>query len=249
MSPGRARAPQLAAYPPQAGLRQAGPQQAGPVRSPASDRAAAPLTVAVLASDPITAEGTIAYLRARAGITPVTADRLPDADVILILATWVTEETLSWMQRAAAQSAGGEARFVLVGEGVREYQLLRAVSCGLVSIIPRQAADHERIVAAILAVREGRVDMPPVAVGWLAGQIRTAQRNALAHRGLATSGLEARELDVLRLLADGLDTQQIAAQLSYSERTVKNIIHGLLSRLKLRNRPHAVAFALRNGLI
>jgi hypothetical protein len=101
MSPGRARAPQLAAYPPQAGLRQAGPQQAGPVRSPASDRAAAPLTVAVLASDPITAEGTIAYLRARAGITPVTADRLPDADVILILATWVTEETLSWMQCAA----------------------------------------------------------------------------------------------------------------------------------------------------
>lgn len=242
MPPSRAYAPQLAAYPRRAGAP-------GLVRPVVSDRAAAPLTVAVLASDPITAEGTIAYLRARPGLTPVTADRLRDADVILILATWVTEETLTLMQRAAAQSATGEARFVLVGEGVREYQLLRAVSCGLVSVIPRQVADHERIVQAILAVREGRVDMPAVAVGWLAGQIRTVQRHAAAPRGLSASVLEPRELDVLRLLADGMDTQQIAVQLSYSERTVKNIIHGLLSRLKLRNRPHAVAFALRNGLI
>jgi DNA-binding CsgD family transcriptional regulator len=57
------------------------------------------------------------------------------------------------------------------------------------------------------------------------------------------------QCDVLRLVADGFDTVQIARTLSYSERTVKNIIQKVLIRLKLRNRPHAVAYALRNGLL
>ena len=48
-------------------------------------------------------------------------------------------------------------------------------------------------------------------------------------------------------IAEGLDTLEIAQRLSYSERTVRNIIHGLLTRMKLNNRAHAVAYALRNG--
>lgn len=211
--------------------------------------AAPPVTIAVLATDPLSAEGTIAYLRGRRGVTPLTADGIPRADVVLILATCVTEEALSLMQHAAEQAAGRDVRYVLVGDGVREPQLLRAVSFGLVSVLPRQGTDHERIVRAILAVREGRVEMPGAALGWLLGQIQSIQRNVLAPHGLTTAGLESREVDVLRLLADGLDTVEVAKRLSYSERTVKNIIHGVLSRLNLRNRPHAVAFALRNGLL
>ena len=62
-------------------------------------------------------------------------------------------------------------------------------------------------------------------------------------------GLVARERDVLRLLADGLDTRSISGTLSYSERTVKNVLHDLNTRLQLRNRSHAVAYAVREGLI
>jgi DNA-binding NarL/FixJ family response regulator len=51
------------------------------------------------------------------------------------------------------------------------------------------------------------------------------------------------------LLAEGRDTAEIASRLCYSERTVKGVIHGLTTRLQLRNRSHAVAFALRNELI
>jgi DNA-binding NarL/FixJ family response regulator len=54
---------------------------------------------------------------------------------------------------------------------------------------------------------------------------------------------------VLRLLAEGLDTAEIAGKLAYSERTVKNILHEMLTRLGLRNRMHAVPHGLRNGLI
>jgi DNA-binding NarL/FixJ family response regulator len=58
-----------------------------------------------------------------------------------------------------------------------------------------------------------------------------------------------REIDVLRLVAAGLDTSEIAGKLAYSERTIKNVIHDITSRLCLRNRTHAVAWAVREGLI
>jgi len=54
---------------------------------------------------------------------------------------------------------------------------------------------------------------------------------------------------VLRLLAEGMDTAEIAAELCYSQRTVKNVLHGLTNRLNLRNRAHAVAHALRADVI
>ena len=63
------------------------------------------------------------------------------------------------------------------------------------------------------------------------------------------AGLAPREVEVLRLLADGLDTSEIARKLAYSERTVKNVVHDVTTRLQLRNRSHAVAYALREGLI
>jgi DNA-binding NarL/FixJ family response regulator len=63
------------------------------------------------------------------------------------------------------------------------------------------------------------------------------------------TGLSDREVRVLQLVADGWDTAEIAGELCYSERTVKNILHDLTTRLQLRNRSHAVAYALREGLI
>jgi DNA-binding NarL/FixJ family response regulator len=61
--------------------------------------------------------------------------------------------------------------------------------------------------------------------------------------------LTDREIKVLKLLAEGLDTAEVGRRLFYSERTVKNIVHDVTSRLNLRNRTQAVAYALRQGLI
>jgi DNA-binding NarL/FixJ family response regulator len=58
-----------------------------------------------------------------------------------------------------------------------------------------------------------------------------------------------RELDVLQMLASGSDTRAIAAALSYSEATVKNTVHDVLVKLGCRTRAHAVAEAVRSGLI
>ncbi len=61
--------------------------------------------------------------------------------------------------------------------------------------------------------------------------------------------LRERDLEVLRLLADGNSTAAIAEDLAYSESTIKNVIHDLVRQLGARNRAHAVAVAIRAGAI
>ena len=58
-----------------------------------------------------------------------------------------------------------------------------------------------------------------------------------------------RDRAVLRLLAEGCDTGEIARTLAYSEPTIKNAIQRLFDQLNAKNRPHAVALALRTGII
>jgi DNA-binding CsgD family transcriptional regulator len=66
---------------------------------------------------------------------------------------------------------------------------------------------------------------------------------------LSFAGLTHRERDVLELVAEGHSTREVALRLSYSERTIKNILQDLTIRLNLKNRTQAVAHAVRNGWI
>jgi DNA-binding NarL/FixJ family response regulator len=195
-------------------------------------------------------QGAAAYLRGRPEVDVLPADRQDEAEVVLVLAGVITEGTLERIEAVARSgSRTGDTRFVLVGEGVREHHVLRVVAYGIVSVIPRREADFDRIVTAVLDLRDGRLELPAAAVGWLAQRLHSIQQDILEPRGLTGSGLETREVDVLRLLAEGLGTPEIAARLCYSERTVKNIIHGVLTRLQLRNRTQAVAYAVRSGAL
>jgi len=65
----------------------------------------------------------------------------------------------------------------------------------------------------------------------------------------AAGRLDERRLEVLRLLAAGETTMSISAKLAYSERTIKTVIRDLENELGARSRAHAVAEAMRQGLI
>lgn len=75
------------------------------------------------------------------------------------------------------------------------------------------------------------------------------QQEVLAPRGLCATRLSPREREVLRRLAEGQDTAQIAESLSFSVRTIKNTLQKVMIRYQLPNRTAAVAFAMREGLI
>jgi DNA-binding NarL/FixJ family response regulator len=74
-------------------------------------------------------------------------------------------------------------------------------------------------------------------------------REVLEPRGLSLSWLTAREKQVLQLVAEGHPTREVASQLCYSERTIKNVIHDCVTKLHARSRSQAVAEAVRAGLI
>jgi DNA-binding NarL/FixJ family response regulator len=61
--------------------------------------------------------------------------------------------------------------------------------------------------------------------------------------------LTARETEVLRRLADGLTTEQIAADLYVSVNTVRNHVNNIIRKLNVHSRLEAVSYAIRNGLI
>jgi DNA-binding NarL/FixJ family response regulator len=105
------------------------------------------------------------------------------------------------------------------------------------------------VARTIVKVASGEGEVPPDLLGRLLEQVGRLQRQVLAPRGLTFTGLTPRETEVLRLVADGHDTAEIAMAMCYSERTVKNVLHDLTTRLQLRNRTHAVAYAVREGLI
>ena len=110
---------------------------------------------------------------------------------------------------------------------------------------PRRALRLREAAVAIVATHDGEV--PADLLGRLLEQVGRLQRQVLAPRGLTFTGLTPRETDVLRLVADGLDTSEIASRMCYSERTVKNVLHDLTTRLQLKNRTHAVAYAVRRA--
>ncbi|MGI5255529.1 helix-turn-helix transcriptional regulator [Actinacidiphila glaucinigra] len=207
------------------------------------------LAIAVLASDPVTRDGAMAYLQASGQVKVLPPDLHGEADVVLIFATEVTEETLSWMQRAMNDVVNPEMRVILVANDISERHLIRAVNYGLVGFLVRSHVTMAKVLGAAVCTQAGRAELPSVLVRSLIDQIKRVQNEALEPHGLGPSGFASREIDVLRLIADGLDTTEVAEKLNYSERTIKNILSGLMARMDLRNRPHAVAHAMRCGVL
>ncbi|MET0136160.1 MAG: response regulator transcription factor [Kibdelosporangium sp.] len=204
---------------------------------PADPRRHRPVRVSVRAADPLVRAGLRTELQDKPGID--LSDDLARADVVVA----VGESALRDLPSPATW------RLVLITDEPRQAELWTAVECGLSVLVPRNEATTLRLLRAVADARRGRGDIPPEYLGGLLRGLSRLQRDVLAPRHLTFTGLTCREADVLRHIADGLDTGQIALKLSYSERTVKNTLQGLLTRLGLRNRTHAIAYAIRLGLI
>lgn len=204
------------------------------------------IEVTVWATDPLSRAGTVAQLRNNSAVRVLQDGQPVTATVALIVADEVDPETLQVIRSIRREGALGVALLVT---RLDDRGLLSAVEAGVAGILRRSQANVQNLVATIRAVAAGEGTVPPDMLARLLDQVGHLQRKVLAPRGLTFSGLTERELNVLRLLAEGLDTNEVSGQLFYSERTVKNIIHDVTSRLELRNRTHAVAYAIKQGLI
>lgn len=198
----------------------------------------------VHARDPISEAGVVAQLRMRPEIKIV--ESAPQAAVAVMITDTVDESTTRELR---ALRKDGQPRLMLVATTIDDAALVAAAEAGVAGLLRRGDASADTMVRTIVKVASGDGEVPADLLGRLLEQVGRLQRQVLAPRGLTFTGLTPRETEVLRLVADGLDTSEIASRMCYSERTVKNVLHDLTTRLQLKNRTHAVAYAVREGLI
>ncbi|RKS77606.1 DNA-binding NarL/FixJ family response regulator [Motilibacter peucedani] len=212
------------------------------------------IPVRVQGRDPIIEAGVASSLRPCPEIRVVGADDPDTARVAVVVVDAVDDEALRLLRLARR---GGTARAVLVAGRLDEGTVSTAVESGALGLVRRSEATPARLLRVIKAADVGQGSVPPDLLGRLLQ--RAGERSVPSQRSAAPAGgpvlgavggvLADREVEVLRLVADGYDTAEIARTMSYSERTIKNVLHDVMSRLQLRNRSHAVAYALRQGLI
>lgn len=165
----------------------------------------------------------------------------PDLDAAEVI---VLELDGPGLMTSAKLAGDGATRLVGIAGSNSPALVENAVKAGFAGLLIREEVTPASLVAAVRAVACGIGSIPPAV---LAPLLTSLERSAgtRVDRGV----LACRELDVLRLLAEGSTTREIAGELCYSERTVKNIVHDTLAKLHCRTRAHAVAVMARQGAL
>lgn len=215
----------------------------------------------VYASDPLSAAGAKAQLVGQPAIELVGPADLERARVALVVAE-AADDSVARVVKAIQRD--GIAKVVLVAARFNEGGVVAAVAAGVTAFLRRADATTARLVEAISDADRSGCQLPEGLLkkaaitqggfaGFLADVIPVSRPLADAHEGgvstLTGLRLSTREAEVLRLVADGYDTTDIAEQLAYSESTIKGVLAKIMTRLEARNRCHAVAIVVREGLI
>lgn len=211
------------------------------------------LHVFVVEPHPIYQRGLAESLRSLAFVEKVTeasavdeareSPQLVSADVVVLDQDLAGAEELL---REIGATAGTEAIVLLsrAGRDVRD-----AIDAGAVGFLSKDTLTPGALAAAVQGAANGTSVIAPLLLTGLVRRRAPTPAGALPTRGDPISWLTAREQQVLSLIADGHPTREVAQRLSYSERTVKNVLHDIVTKLGARSRSQAVAHAVRDGLI
>jgi DNA-binding NarL/FixJ family response regulator len=204
------------------------------LRAVPARRIGTPLAVAIADEMPLFREGLSVRVLRDPGMRLVGVTGRPEAGVLL-------------RDRLAVDVLVLDAVLVvvLVREPYRTTRFVAAMRAAGVHGLVEHSSPPDRIMDAIRRSRaEGRY-VDPALTGLAATTIGTAATTGTA----AGRPLSRREAEVLRLIADGLANQAIAAALTVSVETVRTHIKSLLRKLSARDRAHAVAVGFRIGLL
>jgi len=121
--------------------------------------------------------------------------------------------------------------------------IFASVMAGASGYVLKQIGSHE-LVEAIRTVAAGGSLLDPSITGKVLERMRGMSREQQQHEKLTDQ-----ELRILRLIADGRTNKEIAEALYLSEKTVRNYVSSILSKLNLSNRAEAAAYAVRRHLL
>jgi two-component system response regulator DevR len=122
--------------------------------------------------------------------------------------------------------------------------ILKALQAGASGYILKQVGNRS-IVSALEAVRSGNASLDPQVTRLVIEQVR---KDEIARQAAAFRDLSSREMEVLAEVAKGLSNNEIAAVLNLSEKTVRNHVSAILTKLNLHNRIEAATYAVRHDI-
>ncbi|MET0816905.1 MAG: response regulator transcription factor, partial [Solirubrobacteraceae bacterium] len=142
---------------------------------------------------------------------------------------------------AVGESTG--ARVIVCSSHCVEDAVLAALQAGAVGVLRKDTLTTDSLATAVRAAANGTGVVTPELLRDLLDGLAAGIERPVAAR------LTDREQQVLSLIAEGHPTREVAERLCYSERTVKNVLHDVVTKLGARSRSQAVAHAVREGLI
>jgi DNA-binding NarL/FixJ family response regulator len=194
----------------------------------------------------LTAGGIEVVGEATNGIEAMEAVRRARPDVVLMDIRMPELDGLEATRRILAAAAEAPRVIILTTFDLDHY-VYAALTAGASGFLLKDVTP-EHLVAAVRMVRTGDALLAPAITRRLVARFAHREPDGTAvHRDLGT--LTARELEVLRLLAQGMSNAELAARLHLSEATVKTHVARILGKLALRDRVQAVVLAYRTGLV
>ena len=144
----------------------------------------------------------------------------------------------------AAVGEAASAPVVVCSSLTTEDAVLAVLQAGAAGVLRKDTLTTETLASAVRAAVNG--------TGVVTSELLHELLENLSTNGdgkPAPTRLTDREQQVLSLIAAGHPTREVAQQLCYSERTVKNVLHDVVTKMGARSRSQAVAHAVREGLI
>jgi DNA-binding NarL/FixJ family response regulator len=139
-----------------------------------------------------------------------------------------------------------EARVVALTVASEDADVAAVVSAGACGFLAKDTRIEE-VAVAVRAAAQGAAWLSPRAAEVVLGHVRRLELEPELDP-TPLEELSSRELDVLRLIARGMENAEIAAELGISPRTAKNHVSNILAKLGLQGRVQAAIYAVRRGL-
>ncbi len=149
---------------------------------------------------------------------------------------------------SAIKSAVPSAKIIMLTISDEEGDLYDAIKAGAMGYLLKEIPIDE-VAVAVRAVYGGQSLISPSMASKLLTEFASMVRKSDERQPLDSPRLTDREMEVLRLVAKGLNNRDIAKQLFISENTVKNHIRNILEKLQLHSRMEAVVYAVREKLL
>jgi len=139
------------------------------------------------------------------------------------------------------------SKIIMLTVSDEEEDLYEAIKAGATGYLLKEISIEE-VADAVRAVTQGQTLISPSMASKLIAEFSNLAKRANDQQQVPVPRLTERELEVLRLVAQGITNREIADQLFIAENTVKNHVRNILEKLHLHSRMEAVLYAVREKL-